>query len=153
MALETRRQGQVSPRHSFKTATKRWRLHISHHLHDKSVFTGKEKNLLVDWFSKSGVYQSRSRGACRQLPSIIGWAKMLPGRVVLLLPVLLCSGTALSNVGTPLQTNPLTLQPDANLFHWTSTTLAIAPEEVLLPKMLQKMWVRKPSYRPKVKIF
>ena len=64
---------------------------------------------------------------------------MLPGRVVLLLPVLLCSGTTLSNVGTPLQTNPLTLQPDINLFHWTSATLAIAPEEVLLPKMLQKM--------------
>ena len=64
---------------------------------------------------------------------------MLPGRVVLLLPVLNCSGTTLSNVGTPLQTNPLTLQPDTNLFHWTSATLAIAPEEVLLPKMLQKM--------------
>ena len=119
----------------------------------KCFYWKRKDSLVVDWYSKRGVYQSRSRSASRQLPSIIGWAKMLPGWVVLLLPVLNCSGTTLSNVGTPLQTNPLTLQPDTNLFHWTSATLAIAPEEVLLPKMLQKMWVGKPSYRPKVKIF
>ena len=119
----------------------------------KCFYWKRNDSLVVDWYSKRGVYQLRSRGASRQPSSIIGWAKMLPGWVVLLLPVLNCSGTTLSHVGTPLQTDPLTLQPDTNLFHWTSTTLAIAPEEVLLPKMLQKMWVGKPSYRPKVKIF